>query len=808
LKFKREFGEILLTPHPLHPPEDASYLEFQFRRLRLWQGKLTAKIELHQTWHYFMTRWINPPPVEIPASFADLNLTRLVAQTLVRRGFTTLEAANAFLNPDSISSTPFPDIEHAVERISAAIRKQEMICVWGDFDVDGQSSTTLLVQTLQMLGANVVYYIPIRGKESHGVHIESLKPIINNGATLIVTCDTGITAHEAIDYANSRGVDVVVTDHHDLGATLPNANAIVNPKLLPKGHSLENLAGVGVAFKLAEALLRDHTAHHILLDLVALGLIADVALLKGETRALAQKGIHALRKTGRLGLRVMAELSGANLETMTEETIGFTFAPRLNALGRLSDANPAVELLLTKDAARARVITTQIEGLNMQRRLLTSQVYEAAESLLRENPQLLSEPAIVLSHPNWPGGVVGIVANRLADRYHKPALLLSESEDGILRGSARSVEGLHITEAITTQKDILLGFGGHPMAAGLSLSKENLLTFRKRLGRAIEHQLGSITREEPTLQIDAWLKLDEINLELATALESLAPFGAGNPSLTLATHKAILRSVSTIGKAKEHLRLNVEDESGNVQSVLWWGGAGGELPEAGSVFDIAYSLRASTFRGEKQVSLQFEEFRIVQEAPADLRKGQLEIIDYRPQVEMLKSLQVEMLVWAEAADKAKGKSRYELHQADEFAIYTTPPSPKELRAALDIVKPRKIYVFAVSPNEERIDVFLSRLAGLAKFVINQRSGKVTVQELAGATGQREGAVQIGLEWLAAGGHVSIQREEEAYLLSKGTGGTNQYLQKELYTAVRGILEETTAYRAHFARASVDSLFNQ
>ncbi len=206
--------------------------------------------------------------------------------------------------------------------------------------------------------------------------LRSLKPIIDNGAKLIITCDTGITAHEAIDYANSRGVDVVVTDHHDLGDTLPNAKAIVNPKLLSTDHPLANLAGVGVAYKLAEALFEQNANHKTqlteLLDLVALGLIADVALLKGETRSLAQKGIQALRNTNRLGLKVMAELSGTNLETLTEETIGFTFAPRLNSLGRLSDANPAVELLLTQDPVRARFLAAQIEGLNTQRRLLTS----------------------------------------------------------------------------------------------------------------------------------------------------------------------------------------------------------------------------------------------------------------------------------------------------------------------------------------------------------------------------------------------------------------------------------------------------
>jgi single-stranded-DNA-specific exonuclease len=764
-----------------------------------------------------MTRWIDPSPVAIPASFADLNLHPLVAQTLIRRGISTPEAARLFLHPDRVSPVPFPGIEPAVERVLQAIRDRELICVWGDFDVDGQSSTSVLVQTLQGLGANVMYYIPIRGKESHGVHIESLKPILDHGAQLILTCDTGITAYEAIDYINSRGVDVIVTDHHDLGETLPNAKAVVNPKLLPRGHVLENLAGVGVAYKLAEALISQSSGIESqistddLLDLVALGLIADVALLRGETRALAQRGIQALRRTQRTGLKVIAELSRTNLETLTEETIGFTFAPRLNALGRLSDANPAVELLTTRDAARARVLATQIEGLNSQRRLLTSQVYEAAETLLRETPLLLTEPAIVLAHQNWPGGVVGIVANRLVERYHKPVLLLTETDDGILRGSARSVEGLHITEAIATQKDLLLGFGGHPMAAGMAMNKENFSAFRKGLGKAVERQLGSIVREEPALPIDAWLHLDEVNLDLATTLETLAPFGAGNPSLTLATHNVKMKSLTAIGKEREHLKLRVEDESGNLVDVLWWGGTGEEQPEEGSIFDIAYSLRASTFRGEKQISLQFEEFRVIKEPRIDLRKRQIEVIDYRAEpaskLAELREQAPALQVWAEGADKDKGKTRYQLQPAEELVIYSAPPAPQDLLSVLETVRPARVYLFSVSYPQEKPDAFLSRLAGLAKFVINQREGKVTVQELAGVTGQREKAIQIGLEWLAAGGHVSMESQDGSLLLSRGSGEANPYLQKELFTAVRGILEETAAYRAHLARASSESLFD-
>jgi single-stranded-DNA-specific exonuclease len=773
-----------------------------------------------------MTRWIDPPQINLPASILTLDLPPLLARTLVRRGLTDISSARAFLHPDELPPTPYPNIERhmdgsshggietAITRLNLATRNNETICVWGDFDVDGQTSTTLLVQALRSIGANVVYYIPIRGKESHGVHIESLKPIIDNGATLIITCDTGITAHEAVNYANSRGVDVIVTDHHDLGETLPNALAIINPKMLPDHHPLANLAGVGVAYKFAEALqnsefrIQNYESAD-LLDLVALGLIADVALLKGETRSLAQKGIQKLRGTKRLGLRVMADLAGASMDTLTEETIGFTFAPRLNALGRLGDANPAVELLLTNDPPRARVLAAQIEGLNAQRRMLTSQVYEAAEAKLRADPTLLDEPVIVLSHPNWPGGVVGIVANKLVERYHKPAILFSESDDGILRGSARSVEGLHITEAIASQKEILLGFGGHPMAAGMSLEAARLAEFRRGLGKAVEAQLGSKVREEATLEIDAWVGLEEVNLELADQLERLAPFGAGNPELTLATRAVTFKSATEIGKTKEHLRLNVEDENGATQSLLWWGGAGGELPEAGSKVDVAYSVRGSSYRGQRQVTLQFQEFRVVEEAPVEIRKPEREIRDWRAESSRkLETLSEHVLVWAEGADKSKGNSRFELRQADEFAIYTTPPAPAELQKALEIVKPKVVYVFAVPPAEEKPEDFLNRLAGLCKFALHRRGGKVTLPELAAAMAAREIAVEMGLQWLAAGGQISVSAADGQVTLSEEKREKNPYLQAELFVALRGILNETAAYRKFFATTeNVRGMFN-
>ncbi len=609
---------------------------------------------------------------------------------------------------------------------------------------------------------------------------------------------------------------------------LPNATAIVDPKLLPADHALIDLPGAGVAYKLAEALMgisisgiRNTGDSHLaspeaLLDLAALGIIADLALLKRETRLLAQKGIEVLRKTSRLGLKTVAQLASLDLTQATEESIGFNLGPRLNALGRLSDANPAVELFLTNDPVRARALAAQIEGLNAQRRLLTDQVYQAAEAQLRADPALLTQPIILLTHSSWPGGVIGIVASRIVERYHKATILLTDWEDGSLRGSARSIEGLDITEAIAANKDYLLGYGGHPMAAGLSLQVENLSDFRRALNRTAEKMLGEMAGEEATLKIDAWLELSSLSLELANSLEVLAPFGPGNPALVFATHGLTLRSANNIGKTQDHRRLLVEDEQGSKQELLWWNSGTDELPESlsnpGNKFDLAYRFRANTYRGERRLSLEFVDYRVTEQKPVEVAAPKLEIIDLRLQPSKTK-LSSSTLIWAEGADKSKGKNRFELYPADEFAIWTTPPSPLELRKALEAVKPKKIYILAITPEAEprssaragKTDEFLSHLAGLAKFAINRRAGKVRISELAVATAHREATIRLGLEWLAAGGHLVLEYKEDEYNLAAGDGTANAYLRNELYTAVKGLLEETAAYREHFARAEAQAI---
>jgi len=762
--------------------------------------------------------WLEPSPIDAPAPLPDLH--PLVAQTLLRRGYRTPEAARAFLDPQAYSPSPaaqLPGLASIADRLEAAILTRVPICVWGDFDADGQTSTTILVQTLQELRADVTFHIPVREYESHGVNLPHLQEIIDRGAKLILTCDTGISAHAGAEYARSRGVDMLITDHHDLPESLPQAYAITDPKLLPESHPLSSLSGSGVAYKLAEELYArfgrpDEAARQ--LDLATLGLVADLARLTGDARYLVQRGLEALRHTQRLGLQTimeMAELAPANL---TEEHIGFVLGPRLNALGRLADANPAVELLTTSDPVRARVLATQLEGLNTQRQLLCSNVTRAAEAQLRLDPALLAQPVLVLSHPAWPGGVVGIVASRLVDRYHKPAILFSTPAGQPARGSARSVAGLNITAAIAAQKELLLNFGGHPMAAGLSLEPENLDEFRRCLAKTVTEMMREFHSEE-AVKIDGWLSLPEVTLELAEELESLAPYGSGNEKLTLATQGLKIQSKTPIGRNQEHLKLNVTDEAGNAHSVLWWNGAEEKdtLPEGR--FDLAYNLRASDWRGASQVQMELVDFRNLAGQPVEIKGRQLEVIDYRNARDLSQILstlrnQSSTQVWAEGEEKREvdGQDRNELVPADALAIWTIPASPEELHAAVKKVQPRTVYLFAITNPIEQPEAFLFRLAGLLKNVINHRSGKITCSELAAATAQRVITIRKGLEWLVSQGQITIQAEKgDELVVSTGNSLADTAGGFRLRREIQSLLEETAAYRGHFKHADKDTLLD-
>jgi single-stranded-DNA-specific exonuclease len=764
--------------------------------------------------------WLEPEPLDVsPGLVEAAGGSVLAAQVLARRGITDPAKALAFLDPRSYTPCPpeeLPDLERACQRIERAIQTRERLWVWGDFDVDGQTSTALLVSTLRLLGAQPGFHIPVRANESHGVNIANLDILLASGADLMLTCDTGITAHEALAYAQSKGLEVIVTDHHALGASLPPALACVTPRRLPPGHAFEGLPGVGVAYKLAEALLtRAGRASEAtqLLDLAALGIVADVASQTGDTRYLLQRGLDVLRRSERAGLRAMFEAAEVNPAFLNEEHIGFNLAPRLNALGRLSDANSAVELFTTSDPERARVLANELEALNARRQLLTRQVLEGALSQIKRDPALVDPPILILAHPEWPAGVIGIVASQLAERYNRPVILLAAPPNQPIRGSARSIEGIDITACIAEQAEHLLGFGGHPMAAGLSLPAEKLPALRRGLARSVAkaiEQGGGLPVQ--SLKIDTWLALSEANLDLVAALEPLSPFGMGNPALVFAAQNLSLIHSSPIGRSGDHLQLIVEDPQGERRKLLWWGGAGWPLPTGR--FDLAYNLRASNYRGQREVQIQWLDFRPVSGDAAELQSAKPELVDYRneahqkPLLERLRA-QPDTQIWAEAEARelAGGLLRDQLSPAHTMVLWTCPPGRAELQSALEQVQPKTVVVFGLEPQTASLDAFLQRLAGLVKFSLNKQPDgtEVSLARLAGACAQREASVRKGLAWLEARGMVQVLPQEGDLLrLSPGTGQARPE-SAALQEQIRTLLDETSAYRRYFRTAPLETL---
>ena len=771
-----------------------------------------------------MSNWIDPPSVAIPDALRDaVGGHPLVATALARRGISTPAAARAFLDPnyyEPASAADLPDVDRAAERIRRALAAGERVAVWGDFDVDGQTATALLVEALRTLSpaADVGYQVPTRG-QGHGLHLPTLDEWLDRGITLVITCDTGIDAFTAVERAAARGCDVIVTDHHDLPATLPAACAVVDPKRLPAGHPLHELSGVGVAYKLVEYLLgqagRPLERQDDWLDLVALGLVADVATQVADVRYLIQRGLVALRAARRVGLRALIEQAELRPDGLSEEHIGYQLAPRLNALGRLGDANHGVELLITPDVGRARILAAQADGMNYQRRLITGQILQAALTQIERDPSLLDYRALVLAGQDWHPGVVGVVAGRLAERFERPAVLLSLSDDGLARGSARSVAGYDVNAALERTAALLRRFGGHPGAAGLALDAANLDAFRKALSRAVE-AVWDVDAAAPGLQIDAYVALDELSLNLVGELERLAPFGHGNRPVQLATRDLWVLEDSIIGRDGEHRRLVITDEQGTRQTVLWWQGADQALPEGR--FDLAYALRARDYRGEAQLQVEWTDARPHGPATAVIPEPVRTLVDWRREADPRAALaglkaRGPLLIWAEGLGRQgvaptggeHAADRLSLTPAQTLVIWTAPPGPAELASALQAVDPAVVYMVAIDPVASQLHPFLDRLRGMVKHDLQTRGGQVNIRRLAAALGHREATARAGLAWLAGRGQVSIvASDRDTLTLRAGEGKPSPDL-PDLEARLRWLLAETAAYRRHLRSAPLEAL---
>jgi len=558
-------------------------------------------------------RWLVQPAL---SPQADENLAAfppILRQMLFNRGYATDAQARAFLkaepdfNPDPFQLT---GMQAAVERILRALEGREPIAIYGDYDVDGVTATALMVQTLQALGGDARGYIPNRFDEGYGLNPEALDHLKADGVRLVISVDCGIRSPDEARHARAIGLDLIISDHHHPGDELPPAFAVINPKQHGDAYPDKDLAGVGVAYKLAEALFqRLHPAGFeldSLLDLVALGTVADLAPLVGENRILVRRGLKQIRSTKRQGLFSLANVAELNLGKIDAGNIGFMLGPRLNAAGRLESALAAFELLTTTDFMRAGQLAQQLDVQNRQRQILTRSTQEQAEALvMSEGPEAFLLFAV---HPDFNPGVVGLAASRLSETHYRPAVVAAKNSLET-RGSCRSIPEFHITEALDQCADLLVRHGGHAAAAGFTVRNENLPELITRLKAIAAAQLGGRDLR-PTLAADVEVALSELKSELLKHLEYFEPTGYGNPEATFVSRNVKVKASRTVGAEGRHLKLTLEDGGGIAYDAIGFR-MGSLQPELPPRLDVLYTFEANEYNGRTSLQLNLKDVKPV-----------------------------------------------------------------------------------------------------------------------------------------------------------------------------------------------------
>lgn len=542
-----------------------------------------------------------------------LGISSVITDILGQRGVNTEEQVVEFLRPSLLNlASPFAfrEMALAVERLDRARRDAEKVLIYGDYDVDGVTSTTILYKVLTDLGFNAVAYIPNRMDEGYGLHKEALLKASQADVKVVITVDCGITAVEEVEYAESLGIDIILTDHHEPPATLPKAYAIINPKVDGSGYPFRDLAGVGVAFKLAQALLETLDdgetgayAQMEILDLVALGTIADLVPLVGENRVIVSCGLKQMEKTIHLGLRSLLEECGLWNKPLKAGQIAFMVAPRINAAGRMDSARAGLELLLTGHEDRAKELAQLLSRENALRQETEKEIFAEAVALLEKGPL---PRVIVLSAPSWHHGVIGIVASRLVERYYRPVFLIAEDGEEA-KGSARGISGYHVLNELREQTELMERFGGHSQAAGFSMTRENISRLREGLNASAEKFTEELFHER--VHVDKLVPLEVLDASLMRELEHLSPFGFGNPNPVLAGIDLPLYQVNTVGKDQAHLKCAF-GSTGQWEGIAFRKGEELGRISGTPAVDVAFGLDWNTFRGPQSIQLLIKDIQI------------------------------------------------------------------------------------------------------------------------------------------------------------------------------------------------------
>lgn len=557
-------------------------------------------------------RWrISRPNDELVNTFEkELTIPRVCAKVLVSRGFNSVEDAKNFLYiTEEHIHDPFlfEGMEKLVERVHQAIDADEKIMIYGDYDADGITSTTVMMKTLEALGADVIFKIPNRFIDGYGPSERLFEQAFDEGVKLIITVDNGISGIQQIQFAKDLGMDVIVTDHHEPGDVLPAADVIIHPGLKDTRYPFSHLAGVGVAFKVAHALLGEIPKD--LFYLVAIGTIADLVSVKGENRYFVQEGIKQMRKTTNIAIEALANVSGVEINTINEETIGFMFGPRINAVGRLGEAAPGVELFITEDSNRALALANMLNDKNKERQAIVKQITDEAVEILEQNHTIEGPSVIVVGKEGWNPGVLGIVASKLVEKYYRPTIVLGFDPDKqIAKGSARSIEGFHMYNELAKNSDIVSHFGGHPMAAGMTFPLEHVDEFRERLN---EQARECLTEEQliPVVSIDVPLEMDEISTESIQSIQRLSPFGMGFAKPVYCIENIQVNSVKKIGSAQNHVKMELMQGAVLLDAVGFGKGELADEIAPATKLSFIGDLQINEWNGRKKPQLMIQDAR-------------------------------------------------------------------------------------------------------------------------------------------------------------------------------------------------------
>lgn len=546
---------------------------------------------------------------------AELQISPLASSLLIRRNLLTAEDARAFIRPQwKDLHDPFlmRDMEAAVDRLSQAIERYEKILIYGDYDVDGTTAVSLMYKFLHKIYDNIDFYIPNRYTEGYGISFQGIDYAEEKGCSLIIALDCGIKAVDKVEYASKRNIDVIICDHHTPDAELPKAVAVLDPQRSDDLYPYSELSGCGVGFKLVQAYQqRHHLSEHMLVDLLellAMSIASDIVPITGENRILAFYGLQQINKQPSVGLATILRLAGMEGQSVTINDLVFKVGPRVNACGRMNSGSEAVKLLITEDQDFATQMAEAVNAYNQDRKDTDKSIYDEALAILKADPKNEERYTTVVYGKDWHKGVVGIVASRLTETFYRPTIVLTEV-DGMISGSARSVGGFDIYQAIDSCRDLLTNFGGHPFAAGLAMKSENISAFKARFEAYVAEHIEP-SQQRPIIEVEDEICFDEITPQFFNILKHLEPFGPGNDRPLFVTRNVInYRYTKRVGKEGDHLRLDVTDRTACIAGIAFGQGDFAPYLQNGNQVDVCYSIEENTFNGRTNIQMMVQDIK-------------------------------------------------------------------------------------------------------------------------------------------------------------------------------------------------------